>query len=241
MRTTLDPVEQATAKIPRQPLRCIGTYQDLHGAVDYPIGWDDASRDTDWVEAFLQQLGVAKGDFVSVVSTGHEAPWYAPVLDAVNRLKATVCPLEPARFEVGRALMFFKRFPVSVVLGLDGELGSALEASAGLSNVLKQVRSNVCRPEATPLLNDLQSNKGVIVPVGPALALACLSGPFVHLNEEEWGIDAVESGLTLSARRARASGGQPVRLPGMLRSVSRQCECSHGRRSFQLTAAQVSG
>src|ERR1700722_18805503 len=133
MRTTLDPVEQATVKIPRSPLRCIGTYQDLHGAVDYPIGWDDASRDTDWVEAFLKQLGVTTGDFVAVVSTGHEAPWYAPVLDAVNRLRATVCPLEPARFEVGRALMFFKRFPVSVVIGLNGELGAALEASAGFN------------------------------------------------------------------------------------------------------------
>jgi hypothetical protein len=237
MSTTLDPVEQATAKIPRQPLRCIGTYQDLHGAVDYPIGWDDASRDTDWVEAFLKQLGVTKGDFVSVVSTGHEAPWYAPVLDAAKRLRATVCPLEPARFEVGRALMFFKRFPVSVVIGLDGELGSALEASAGFSNVLARVRSVVGRPDAMPLLKDLKSNKGIIAPVGPALALACLSGPFVHLNEDEWGIDAPESGLTLSARRSRALGGQPIRLNGMLRIANRQCACSHGRRSFQLIAA----
>lgn len=240
MRTTLDPVERATAKIPRQPLRCIGTYQDLRGAVDYPIGWDDASRDTDWVEAFLKQLGVTRGDFVSVVSTGHEAPWYAPVLDAVNRLRATVCPLEPARFEVGRALMFFKRFPVSVVIGLDGELGSALEASASLSSVLTQVRSVVGRPDAAPLLKDLRSNEGFIAPVGPALALACLSGPFMHFNEDEWSMEASEAGLTLSARRGRALGGEPIRLPGTLRLVNRQCECSHGRRSLQLTAAQAS-
>ena len=239
MRTTLDPVEQAIAKIPRQPLRCIGTYQDVRGAVDYPIGWDDASRDTDWVEAFLTQLGITTGDFVSVVSTGHEAPWYAPVLDAVNRLRATVCPLEPARFEAGRALMFFKRFPVSVAIGLDGELGAALEASAGLNNVLTQVRSVVGRLDATSLLKDLQSNKGVIVPVGPALALACLSGPFVHLNEDEWSIEASESGLTLAAQRNRALGGKPIRLPAMVRVVNRQCGCSHGRRSFQLTAARA--
>jgi hypothetical protein len=240
MNTTLDPVEQATAKIPRQPLRCIGTYQGVHGAVDYPIGWDDASRDTDWVEGFLKQLGVAAGDFVSVVSTGHEAPWYAPVLDAVNRLRATVCPLEPARFEAGRALMFFKRFPVSVVIGLDGELGAALEASAGLNNILTQVRSVVGRPDATSLLSDLQSNKGIIAPVGPALALACLSGPFVHLNEDEWSIEGSESSLTSSAKRSRALGGQPIRLPGTLRVVNRQCGCSHGRRSFLLTAARSS-
>jgi hypothetical protein len=213
MNTTLDPVEQATAKIPRQPLRCIGTYQGVHGAVDYPIGWDDASRDTDWIEGFLKQLGVAAGDFVSVVSTGHEAPWYAPVLDAVNRLRATVCPLEPARFEAGRALMFFKRFPVSVVIGLDGELGAALEASAGLNNVLTQVRSVVGRPDATSLLRDLQSNKGIIAPVGPALALACLSGPFVHLNEDEWSIEGSESSLTSSAKRSRALGGSRFDFP----------------------------
>ncbi len=241
MRTTLDPVEAATEKIPRQSLRCIGTFQDLHGAVDYPIGWDDASRDTDWVEVFLQQLGITKGDFVSVVSTGHEAPWYAPVLDAVNRLQATVCPLEPARFEVGRALMFFKRFPVSVVIGLDVELASALEASGGIGNILTKICTIVGRPDATSLLKDLESNKGFIVPVGPALALACLSGPFVHLNEEEWDIEASESGITLAARRSRALGAQPIRLPGALRVVSRQCACSHGRRSFQLTAARAGG
>lgn len=241
MRTTLDPVEAATAKIPRQSLRCIGTFQDLHGAVDYPIGWDEASRDTDWVEGFLQQLGIAKGDFVSVVSTGHEAPWYAPVLDAVNRLQATVCPLEPARFEVGRALMFFKRFPVSVVIGLDGELGAALEAAGGLGTVLTEVRSIVGRPDGMPLLKDLGSNKGLIVPVGPALALACLSGPCVHLNEDEWDIEASAGGLALSARRSRALGAQPIRLPGTLRVVNRQCTCLHGRRSFQWPAAQAGG
>jgi hypothetical protein len=236
--TTLDPVRQATLEVPRQPLRCIGTYSGVRGAVDYPIGWDDASRDTIWVETFLQHLGVSAGDFVAVVSTGHEAPWYAPVVDAVNRLRATVCPLEPARFEVGRALMFFKRFPVSVVIGLDAELGEALEASAGIATVLSRVRSVVSRPDATSLVQMLQSNKGMIAPVGPALALPCLSGSFVHFNEDEWQIDASASGLAVCAKRGRAVGARPINLPDTIRVVERRCECPYGHRSFQLVPAE---
>lgn len=238
MTTTLDPVRQTTLEVPRQPLRCIGTYQTVGGAVDYPIGWDEASRDTVWVETFLRQLGVSAGDFVAVVSTGHEAPWYGPVLDAVNRLRATVCPLEPARFEVGRALMFFKRFPVTVVIGLDGELSAALEAAGVVANVLGRVRSIVSRPDATAPVRNLQSNRGMIAPVGPALALACLSGPFVHINEDEWHVDASGAGLVVSARKARAMGAKPIRLFDTLRVLDRSCECAHGHRSFQLAWAE---
>lgn len=236
MNTTLDPVRQATLAVPKQPLRCIGTFETTRGAVDYPMSWDETARDTIWAESFLKQLGVGPGDFVAVVSTGHEAPWYAPILDAVTRRRATICPLEPARFEVGRALMFFKRFPVSVVIGLDAELAAALEASSAIASVLERVRCVIGRPEAAPLLSGLKSFRGTLLPVGPALALPCFSGPFMHVNEAEW---TVEPGSTsrITALQTRALGRQPRDVPLALRPVSRACDCQHGRQSIERVSA----
>jgi hypothetical protein len=236
MNTTLDPVRQATLAVPKQPLRCIGTFETTAGAVDYPMSWDETARDTIWAESFLRELGVRAGDFVAVVSTGHEAPWYAPILDAVTRLRATICPLEPARFEVGRALMFFKRFPVSVVIGLDAELAAALESSGGIATVLERVQCVIGRPEATALLSGLKSFRGTILPIGPSLALPCLGGPYVHVNETEWQIDPGSTSEVM-ALLDRALGRQPWDVPVALRSVSRGCDCPHGRQSLEQVAA----
>jgi hypothetical protein len=209
MTTTFTPVLPATREIPRQPLRCIGRYDTHQGGVDYEISWEDAARDAVWAERALTMLGVVKGEFVAVVSTGHEAPWYGPLLDALYRRGATVCPLEPAPYEQGRAEMFFRRFPIAHVIGLDAELCGELEACLGLQFVFARVRTIIARPEAFTRIRDFAGAKGLILPLGPAFGLPCREAPMVHLDPDEWQIENADEGIAITALKARAT--RPVR------------------------------
>ena len=202
--TTMEPIAAALAQIERQPLRAIGLFAGADGPVDYPIGWDDAARDAAWVEGRLRAAGIAQGDFVAVVSTGHEAPWYQAVLDAVYAIGATVCPLEPARFEIGRAEMFFRRFPISSVIGLDRELATALDEAVGLAALLQDRRLLLVRPDAVALARAAGVPFGVIRPVGPALGIAVDPSAPLQIDGGEWRLDKRQGRLCISAVGVRA-------------------------------------
>jgi hypothetical protein len=235
MITTMTPVMAATQRISRPPLRCIGWYAGCDGGVDYPVSWNDAERDTRWIEKCLTSLGVSQGEFVAVVSTGHEATWYGPILDALNRLKTTVCPLEPARFELGRAEMFFRRFPISHVIGLDTELGTALAQSAGLNKVFARVKTVLARPDAYGLVQQVVAKVGLITPIGPALGLPCHEHSTVHIDESEWLIEDAPGGPVITAIAARAH--RPVRQAlgiACIPILSQRCRCEHGSSSIRI-------
>jgi hypothetical protein len=233
MTTTVDPVASALSRIPRQGLRCIGQYATPGGIVDYPISWADGERDATWARTALEGLGVRAGDFVTVVSTGHEAPWYAPILDAVYSLEATVCPLEPAGFELGRAEMFFQRFPISSIIGLDDELGSALAAELDLATLLSNMKFVLARPQAWHLVGKLAVPAGLIAPLGPAVGLGCGSAPVLHLDEAEWRINEHDGRLAVTTVGDRAHRADPTLLAQSVSLVpNHHCSCPYGGRAY---------
>ena len=210
--TTMGPIADRAADIPRAPLRCIGIYPARDGMVDYPIAWADAARDMAWARSRLAAAGIGRGDFVAIVSTGHEAPWYQALIDAAYALEATVCPLEPARYEIGRAEMFFRRFPISAIIGLDPDLGGALVEIFGADALLADKKLVLVRPEARALFPADCARIGFVLPVGPALALVQASdcGTLI-VDEAEWRLDSTPDGLSISALQPRAHC--PVALP----------------------------
>jgi hypothetical protein len=235
MITTMTPIDAAVAAIPRHEPRCIGHLASDAGGIDYPIGWADWDRDMSWIKLFLTARGIAAGDFVVVVSTGHEAPWYGPILDAIYSIGATVCPLEPARFELGRAEMFFKRFPISSVIGLDSELGGALAGSMGLRSVLTGMRLVLIRPDALELLAAAGIKAGFIVPIGPALGVSCADQSVVHLNEAEWDVTAEGHSSALASKRHRAIDVAQLKMVVTVEQLANhQCNCGHGQRGLTI-------
>jgi hypothetical protein len=216
----MGPIAGAVAAIERQPLRAIGIFTGGNGPVDYPISWEDAARDTGWVEKRLRAAGISQGDFVAVVSTGHEAPWYQAVLDAVYMIGATVCPLEPARFEIGRAEMFFRRFPISSIIGLDRDLATALDDAMGLAELLAKLRFILVRPDAVAMACAANAVFGVIAPIGPALGIADnVSAPF-EIDGAEWRLEERQGQVCIFANGQRAYAAVGQSLPSEIRFVT---------------------
>jgi hypothetical protein len=235
MRTTMSPIQSAIDEVPRQPLRCIGNFKTLHGYADFPISWEDWDRDSAWAAQFLKSRRIGSGDFVALVSTGHEAPWYGPVMDALNRIGATICPLEPARFESMRAKMFFTRFPITSVIGLDQELCGAIEQSMGLKNAMTNLRTIVVRPNALQLVADAGFKAEVILPLGPALGLPCSEAAAFHLNEAEWNFTPRTDALVIETKAQRALDGDPIRLPSIVEKIDdHTCSCVYGHTAIRL-------
>jgi hypothetical protein len=234
MKTTLAPVLSAVLEIPKQRLRCIGRYEAHDGGVDYEISWEDAARDAAWADRALTTLKVTKGEFVAVVSTGHEAPWYGPLLDALYRRGATVCPLEPAPYEQGRAEMFFRRFPIAHVIGLDVELCGAIDAGLGLPLLFGKLRTIVARPNAFARIQGFTGAKGMIHPLGPALGVPCLEADVVHVDPEEWQIESVEGAAAITALKDRSTRPRRQRLAAQGAVVSGHvCGCGLGSLVFK--------
>jgi hypothetical protein len=232
----MTPIQSAIDTVPRQPLRCIGTFPVQNGNEDYPLSWDDWECDVAWAMRFLNSRNIGKGDFAVLVSTGHEAPWYGPLLDAASLLKATICPLEPARFESMRAKMFFTRFPISAVIGLDQELCAAIEQSMSLKQALGAVRSILVRPNAFKSMQVAELHAEVMAPIGPALGLPCAADPRVlHLNEAEWEVAAGADGLVMKARTERALGNDPIHIATAVEWLAdSRCSCVHGHIALRL-------
>jgi hypothetical protein len=234
MNTTFDPVADAARRIARPELRSIGYYLTGSAAIDYPMSWEDSRRDAQWIERYFADVGVGAGQFVVVVSTGHEAPWYGAVLDAVYELNATVCPLEPAAYELGRAQMFFRRFSVSYVFGLDLEVATALEKSMGLKTALAGVKVVTARPNALGYLARQGIVAGLTLPLGPALGLPCRVAGTVHVNETEWEVEEEAGKCLITAREARAHRPRREPLTQAAHLATEVCGCPHGSRGIRI-------
>lgn len=232
----MTPIQPGVDSVPRQPLRCIGTFPVLNGNEDYPLSWDDWERDVAWAIRFLKSRNIGNGDFAVLVSTGHEAPWYGPLLDAASLLKATICPLEPARFESMRAKMFFARFPISAVIGLDQDLCAAIEQSMSLKQALGSVKTILVRPNAFKLLQVAELRAEVMAPIGPALGLPCAADPLVlHLNEAEWEIAPDADGLVMKTKAERAVRNSPIHISTTVELLGdSRCSCEHGHIALRL-------
>jgi hypothetical protein len=198
--------------------------------------WEDWEHDVAWAVKFLQSRQIRSGDFVALVSTGHEAPWYGPILDAANLLRATICPLEPARFESLRAKMFFTRFPISSVIGLDLELCAAIDQAIGLKQALGTVRNILVRPNALKLVQEAGLRAEVMAPIGPALGLPCAGESMVvHVNEAEWKVTQVAEGIVVHTRARGGLPGGPMQIPiGAEWIADCRCSCVHGRSGLRL-------
>jgi hypothetical protein len=224
--TTMAPIRATLDAIPRPTERCIAQYSDAQTLVDYAMSWADWADDVTWARTVLSAWGVSAGDFVVVVSTGHEAALYGPIIDALNRLGVTVCPLEPAEFEIGRAQMFFHRFPISAVVGLDATLGPALVRNGLFGS---ECRFVLARPDAVGLTTELGIPHGVVTALGPALAMTCPGNGLIHVNSTAWELlDSPASSAQLGSLPARHHSLNALDVSGSLTLEARSTCCSLG-------------
>src|SRR5437870_3955267 len=57
--------------------------------VDFPVGWQEVERATEWATQMLAHYELGRGSNVLLVSAGYEAPWTTALMDAARRLGAT--------------------------------------------------------------------------------------------------------------------------------------------------------
>lgn len=222
------PVESVTAAphARRPELWAIGRYAQRGRSVDYPISYDDYAQDSEWTRGIVAEWAIERGHVVVLVYSGIEAPWFGPILDALNDRGAAVCQVDPAAYEAPRTEMMLRRFHARAVVGIGTELVDGFDRDGRLAEALAHVELVICRPDVYHRLSRLPCKVGVVAPVGPALALWCGGDAGIHVNDAEWTLTQDGGGLTVSSRRRRAHVVAAAPLPelGLVRA-GEMCRC----------------
>ncbi|MDT3441930.1 MULTISPECIES: hypothetical protein [unclassified Pseudofrankia] len=183
---TLQSVNEAALRLPRQPLFGISWWYTGE-AVEFAISHEDVARDTEWATSQLGATGLGYGDVLIPVAGPFEGGWIQPFSRAAGALRATVAHADRFAWDAGRVEMFTRRLPVRVLLGLPGEVASALVQRDLLANVAA-VPVLLARPDAVSPLRAAGAACGVFALIGPAVALTTSTSPGAPLayDTAEW-------------------------------------------------------
>lgn len=194
------------ALLPKAPIYGIGRYEIGSDHFDFEIGWPEFERDADWAQSRLTKAGVAAGDMVLITAAPWEAPWAAPVVRALKKLRAIYMPAEIFGFDAARSAAFLQQFPIKAVVGLGSEtVDGWAERELSVADLLADVQIVWVRPETCARLPEMRSRVAPFIKVGPALALGLPGQTSASLSAEEWRITNSNGLLEISSVADRAS------------------------------------
>ncbi|OHV29853.1 MULTISPECIES: hypothetical protein [Pseudofrankia] len=219
---TLLSVTEAALRLPRQPLYGISWWYVDGEAVEFAIGDADVERDTAWATARLAAAGLGRGHVLVAVAGPHEGGWIQPFTRAAGTLRATVAHADRFGWDAGRVEMFTRRLPVRLVVGLPGDVATALVERDLLAQVAA-VPVLLARPDAVGTLRAAGAACGVLAMLGPAVAMTADPTPGAPLayDAAEWRFDDDGTGELLvstvgprTSRFERARTGVAGRVAG---------------------------
>ena len=215
----------AADTLPRPPIWGIARYYVEGNPVDFPVGWQELERATEWATQMLAHYELGRGSNVLLVSAGYEAPWTTALMDAARRLGATFSCSEVWGWDARRTEMFSRRLPLSMVVGLTAEVVAGLEDFGGPAQVLGPVPHLLARPDAVTPLRQAGLDPGQFVILGPAIGLECRERSGAHVDVREWSVRSVDGQLRLSsvAPRAKQVTDAPLGVAGTVDTTP--CPC----------------
>jgi hypothetical protein len=215
----------AAAALPRAPIAGIGRYRTGDQTVDFPIGWEETSRDTAWAREQLTRWGAGRSGCALITAAAWQGPWVSPVLRACREIGITFGMADVFGWDSRRTATFARRLPLSMVFGLGRDTAEALADSGELAELLGRVPAILAHADARPVLTDAGLRPGLIAFLGPAFALECPERAGAHVNGAEWLVEETGGGLSLSTVAERAYQAQRVPLGIAGSVVSGPCPC----------------
>jgi hypothetical protein len=199
-QSTIERAARLTGKGPAM----LGRFQVDGDPVDFTVGEEDLDRDTTFWRGVLAGYGVGPGSRIVVVGSVPDSPWLEPPRMAANALGGSYSNVDAWSWDARRLDMYCRRLPVTLVLGLGAETVQALASLTNVQERLGPVPTLLARPDALkPLRGEGVTNAGVLVPLGPALAVTLADGRGMAYDESEWLIEAADGELVVSTRGPR--------------------------------------
>jgi hypothetical protein len=198
---------ERTAQLQGGPrLVCMGRFVVDGRPVDFPYSEDDLSRDADYWGQVLRDHGVARGRRTVVSALAQEMPWSQAIRIGTTRAGAAFSNVEFWGWDARRLDVFLRRAQPYAVIGPGRELIEGLGGLADLAERLGEVSVLLVRPDAVePLELAGVRPTGLLVPLGPTVAVSLADGSGLAVDEREWAVDEEDGELLITTVGPRAA------------------------------------
>ncbi|MEB3071689.1 hypothetical protein [[Mycobacterium] vasticus] len=198
---------ERSRSLPRPNPAMIGRFTVDGEDIDFPVSEADLDRDSLWWKEILRGYGVKAGDHVLISSHAWHCPWIDPIRTALTKLGAVHSNVEAWGWDAPRMASFLRRFPISLIVGLELESVLALENSEDLKVLLGDV-TLLAQPKAVERLNECGFRAATILRIGPANAVAPAgeSGTArLIIDNDEWLIQTQGNEFVVTSRSERSA------------------------------------
>ncbi|MCX0272785.1 hypothetical protein NLM24_19155 [Nocardia zapadnayensis] len=190
----------------------IGLFPRAGGNVPFEIGWPEYERDTAWARRLLDVWGVGPSQHAVLTVRNSESPWFGPVVRAMREIGVVYSNAEPYAWDSRRVGALLSLLPVEAIVGLPGETAESLLADDGTAAKLADMPVIWARRDALEPLRGAGLRPAEMAMLGPALGLSCPEGTGLHLDPEEWRVNAVSGRPTLTVAGDRRYRGRDIEL-----------------------------
>ena len=196
------------------------------GPAAYEVTWDDLARDAAWTQERLHALGLERGHHALLSCSGHEGPWFQPVIEAMRNLGVVYGASEAMGWDYLRTRVFQRELDLHAVLGLSADTVEALSGQLMLGELFRDTPVVLARPGAAERLSAAGVPAGIISPLGPALAVQCAESAGAHVNGAEWTVTERDGGLVVAAvLEQRVTGPVEIQLDTAGSVLAGRCPC----------------
>jgi hypothetical protein len=194
-----------------------------------PVSPAELGRTQYAIERVLRSLDLGVGRFVLLISLLENGAYAMPFERAIMNLGLLCTNADNSRYEAQRIESICRRFDVTAIAGVTGEVldglaeaGHALDTLFG-GRVVWAHLDAYDRLKAVPRIVLRR-----VAEVGPALALECSEGQGLHIDSNEWDLQEAEGAILLTSRLLRSANfyRHPVLVEARL--VSQPCGCGNG-------------
>jgi hypothetical protein len=217
-------------------LVCIGRFYVDGKVVDFPYSEEDLDRDAEFWRSVLTDYGVTRGKRVVITSMAWEVPQFQAVRVGVMRAGGTFSNSEFWSWDARRLDLFIRRLEPHMVIGPGSQSIEGLGNMVDLHERLSGVPHVLVRPDASELLTEAGvEHAGVVVPIGPAVAVTMPDG-HIAVDEHEWAVQERDGRFAVTSIGPRAA-----RFDQQITDVRGLVDSASGRAGLILSRDEAEG
>jgi hypothetical protein len=191
------------AKLNRPGIAWIGRFAAGDDIVDFTVSEDDLARDSVWAENILRSYGIGPDDHVLFTATPSDTPWFEQFRVAARHTGAVQSNGEAWNWDARRSEMYIRRLETKMIIGLSAQTIEAMGQITDATERLSSVSSILARPDGLAAVRALGFDAGLIIRLGPAVAVSAADGSGLCVNDDEWAVDVDDGELVVTSLGAR--------------------------------------